>query len=160
VWVSHRDVVLQETLGEISSERIAAVFNLGTSQLKWKTSAAMLLSVFLVAGCHQKPNPDSIKLDGVLSGTGTVIDRVDLVSTVFNSSGLTFRTNTLTGTELTKFVVLLMKTNRIDSPDASKDQIELTAHLMHGTNALCSLGLFENGLWRFADYSFRTRSVP
>jgi hypothetical protein len=126
---------------------------------KENTVALILISGFLaVAGCKPNLDPDSIKLDGILSGTD--IDRVDLVSTVFNSKGMTVRTNTLTGTELTKFVVSLMQTNRIDSPDASKDQIELTATLMHDTNALCSLDLFENGLWKFGNYSFRTRSVP
>jgi hypothetical protein len=105
-----------------------------------------------------KTGPCSIKLDGLLSGT--VIDHVDLVSRLFNTDSLTFRTNTLAGTELSKFVVSLMKTNRIDLPHASKDQIELTAYLSHGTNALCSLTLFENGLWSFGNYSFRNRSLP
>jgi hypothetical protein len=149
---------LQKALGDTSNARIAAVFNLGISLLGSKPSATILLSALLIVGCHRKPDPDSIKLDGFLSGT--LIDRVNLVSTVFNTEGLTFRTNTLAGTELTKFVVSLMKTNRIASTDLSKDQIELTAHLMHGTNELTSLELFENGLWRIGDYSFRIRSAP
>jgi hypothetical protein len=122
-----------------------------------KTSAVILCVLLTVAGCAQKPNPDSVKLDGFLSAA--FVDHVDLVSMVFKTNGLTFKTNALTGPEVTKFVISLMKTNRIDSPDTTKEQTELTAYLMHGTNGLCSLDLFENGLWRIGEYSFRTRSV-
>jgi hypothetical protein len=135
------------------------VFGFNNSQLRrWKISTVILLPLLLVAeGCIPKPNPDSIKLDGFLSGA--LIDRVDLVSMVFTTNGLTFRTNALTGPEATKFLGSLMKTNRTDSPDTTKAQTELTAHLMHGTNALVSVDLFENGLWKIGDYSFRIRSV-
>lgn len=125
--------------------------------LKWNIFALTVVSVVItVAGCSQKPNPDSVRLDGFLSRS--MIDRVDLVSFSHKSNALTFSTNTLIGSEAGKFVAALMRTNRIDSPDTAKVQTELTAHLMHGTNALCSLNLFESGVWRIGDYSFRTRS--
>jgi hypothetical protein len=127
--------------------------------LKWNIFALMLVSVVItIAGCSQKPNADSVRLDGFLSSS--MIDRVDLVSFSHNSNALTFSTNVLRGSEAGKFVTSLMKTNRIDLPDTTKDQIELRAHLMDGTNILCFLDLFENGLWRIGDYSFHIQGAP
>jgi hypothetical protein len=127
--------------------------------LKRKIFALTLVFVVLtIASCSQKPNADSVRLDGFLSRS--MIDRVDLVSFSPKSNAQTFSTNTLKGPEAAKFVASLMKTNRIDSPDTTKDQIELRAHLMDGTNILCFLDLFESGIWRIGDYSFRTRNAP
>ena len=116
-------------------------------------AAAFLLLLLLVA-CGQQPSQDSARLDSLLSGLH--VDHVDLVS--LSSSG--FKTNTLTEPEAAKFVLSLNKTNRIDSPDLTKDQVDFTAHLVSGTNGLCSIDCFENGLWRIGDYSFRIRSIP
>jgi hypothetical protein len=119
----------------------------------------MIPSVLVVvAGCNQKSDPDSAKLDAFLSGK--LVDRVDMVSFVSKTGGLIFRTNTLTGFEATKCLISLMKTNRIDTPDTTKDPVEEQVYLMHGTNALCHIDVYDNGLWKIGNYSFRVRSTP
>jgi hypothetical protein len=126
---------------------------------KEKIFALLLCSALLVvAGCNQKSDADRAKLDSFLSGT--LVDRIDIVSWAAKTNGLTFRTNTLSGPEAIKFVISLMETNRIDGPDLTKAQLDEQVYLMHGTNALCCVDLYENGLWRFGDYSFRVRSAP
>jgi hypothetical protein len=112
------------------------------------------LSIFLLlllAGCGKQAKLDAAKLESLLSSGQ--IDRVEVV-VPFS------RTNVLTGTAAQQYVLSFRETNRIAEPDRTKAQVATEVSFMSGTNDVGWLSQFDNGLWKFEQYSFRLRTSP
>ncbi len=110
--------------------------------------------LMLLSSCGQQSklvSPDSTRLDSLLTG-----GQIDLIEVVIPFS----RTNVLAGASARKYALTFSDTNRIAEPDTTKDQISTEVSLMSGTNKLGWLSQFDNGLWRFGDYSFRLQTTP
>jgi hypothetical protein len=109
------------------------------------------LFLLLFASCGKQAKLDSVKLESLLSGGQ--IDRVEII--------IPFgRTNILTGAAAQRYALSLRETNRIAEADTTKAQVASEVGLMSGTNELSWLWEFDNGLWKYGDYSFRLRTSP
>jgi hypothetical protein len=109
------------------------------------------LFLLLFTSCHKSSKLDAVKFDSLLS-TGQ-IDRIEVV--ILLSS-----TNILTGPDAQRYVLAFRNTNRIAKPDLTKDMVAQDVRFMSGTNTLGWLSQFDNGLWKFNEYSFELRSPP
>jgi hypothetical protein len=94
---------------------------------------------------------ESAKLEGLVSGGE--IDRIEVA--IFES-----RTNILTGGAAQQYGLSFRETNRIAEPDRTKAEVATDVILMNGTNKLGRISQYDNGLWRYGDYSFRFRISP
>ena len=110
-----------------------------------------ILFVLLLTSCGEEAKLDSVKLESLLS-TGQV-DRIEIVVPFT-------RTNILTGPAARQYVLSFRETNRVAKPDTTKAQVATEVEFISGTNELCALLQFDNGLWKFGQYSFELRSSP
>jgi hypothetical protein len=109
------------------------------------------LFLLLLTSCDKEARLDSIKLESLLS-TGQ-IDRIEIVVPFT-------RTNILTGPAAQQYALAFRQTNRLAKPDTTKAQVAMEVGFMGGTNGLVRLSQFDNGLWKFGEYSFELRSSP
>jgi hypothetical protein len=109
------------------------------------------LCLLLLTACGKQPKLDSAKLEGLLSG-----GQIDRIEVVIPDS----RTNILTGAAAQQYALSFRGTNRMAEPDRTKAEVATEVTLMSGTNKLGWLSQFDNGLWRYGDYSFRLRASP
>ena len=109
------------------------------------------LFLLLLTACGKQAKLDSAKLESLLSGGQ--IDRVEVIIPFS-------RTNVLTGAVAQQYALSLRETNRVAEPDRTKAQVASSVGLMSGTNELGWLSGFDNGLWKYGDYSFRLRASP
>ena len=110
-----------------------------------------LLFLLLLTACGKQAKLDASKLESLLSG-----GQIDHVEVVVPFS----RTNILTGAAAQQYVLSFRETNRVAEPDRTKAQVAADVVLMSGTNELAWLSQFDNGLWKFGDYSFRLKTSP
>ena len=110
----------------------------------------LFLSVACLTGCGKQAKLDSAGLDSLLSNGQ--IDRILLTSP--------YRTNILTVAAPQKYVLALSKTNRVATPDATKAQVENSVGLCSGEIQLAWLSQFDNGVWKFGEYSFQLKIPP
>jgi hypothetical protein len=110
-----------------------------------------ILLLLLITGCGKQAKLDAAKLESLLSGGR--IDRVEVVVPFT-------QTNVLTGAVAQQYVNSFRETNRIAEPDRTKAQVATEVALMSGTNDVGWLSQFDNGLWKYGDYSFRLRISP
>lgn len=110
-----------------------------------------LLFLLLLTACGGRAKLDAAKLESLLSSS-----RIDRVAVVIPFT----RTNILTAAEAMRYALSFRETNLVAEADATKAQVATEVVLGSGTNELVRLSQFDNGLWRFGDYSFRLRTVP
>ena len=109
------------------------------------------LFLLLVTACGKQTKLDASKLESLLSG-----GQIDHIKVVIPFD----RTNVLTGAAAQQYVLSFRETNRIAEPDRTKAQVATEVSLMSGTNAVGWLSQFDNGLWKFEQYSFRLKISP
>jgi hypothetical protein len=112
------------------------------------------LSIFLLlllTACDKQAKLDAAKLESLLSGGQ--IDRVEIV-VPFS------RTNVLSGAAAQQYILSFRETNRVAEPDRTKAQVAADVSFMSDTNAVASLSQYDNGLWKFGQYSFRLKTSP
>jgi hypothetical protein len=107
--------------------------------------------LLLLTACGKQAKLDAAKLESLLSG-----GQIDRVKVVIPFS----QTNILTGAAASQYVLSFRETNRIAEPDKTKAQVATQVSFMSGTNAVGWLSQFDNGLWKFEQYSFRLRTSP
>ena len=108
--------------------------------------AAILMFPFLVliAGCDQQAKHDSAMLDSILATRK--IDTLEFISLA--------ATNVVTGKKVQEIVAIINKTNRITDTFLLKQHMQDVTFL-DGTNRVCVLSLWGNGVWQFGAYDFR-----
>jgi hypothetical protein len=109
------------------------------------------LFLLLLTACGKQAKLDASKLESLLSGGQ--IDRVEVVVPFSH-------TNVLTDGAAQQYVLCFRETNRIAEPDRTKAQVAAAVSFMSGTNNVGWLSQFDNGLWKFEQYSFRLRTSP
>ena len=109
------------------------------------------LFLLLLTSCGKQAKLDSTELDSLLSG-----GRIDPIEVFIPLS----RTNVLTGAGAQSYALSLRASNRIAKADTTKAQVSSSVRLMSSTNELGWLSQFDNGLWKYGDYSFLLRTAP
>jgi len=120
----------------------------------WRCTRMKILSILfplLLTGCGKQAKLDGAKLERLLSGGE--IDRVEVVVLLSD-------TNILTGPAAQQYILSFRETNRVAEADWTKAEVATEVCLISGTNHLGWLSQFDNGLWKFEQYSFRLRASP
>ena len=112
------------------------------------------LSLFLATGCNQESKQDKIKFDTAI--TSKQIDRIEVVS--FGEAN--FRTNFIIGTNVQILLSAMVKTNRTDARDTTKDQVVYWYRALEGSNEAFVVSTYESGLMSFGSYSFQPKHWP
>jgi hypothetical protein len=107
--------------------------------------------LLLLTACGKQAKLDAAKLESVLSG-----GQIDGVEVVVPFT----RTNLLSGGAAQQYVLSFRETNRVSEPDRTKAQVAAEVCFMSGTNAVAWLSQYDNGLWKFEQYSFRLKTSP
>jgi hypothetical protein len=108
-----------------------------------------ILFPLLLTSCGGEAKLDSAKMESLLS-TGQ-IDRIEVIVPFT-------RTNILTGPAAQQYLLTFRETNRLPKPDTTKAQVATQVEFISGTNKLGGLSQFDNGLWKFGEYSFELRN--
>jgi hypothetical protein len=133
-------------------ERLAATI---AHFFRWVVSRMKHLSIFLLlllTSCGKQAQGDAAKLDRLL--LGGQIDRVRVVVLPLSS------TNVLSDAVAQRYVLHFREANRGAEPDRTKAQVATEVSFMSDTNVVGWLSQFDNGLWKFEQYSFRLKTSP
>ena len=128
------------------SDRLVLKFAFVACCLIVSAIGLVALIIYIPAVWNPQAKRDSAELDLILSTQH--IDRVEFISFLQG-------TNSISGVDAQNFVAILHRTNRVDSTDWTKQQLD-GVKLLSGTN---ESWLFrgEDGLWKFGEYGFRIR---